>query len=87
MKFMFSNCKSLKTIDLSSFKINNEIIDLRDSVLGFLKILSPNCTNMSFMFEGCEKLTKIIINRKASEFLEKQKKKEIFPNIDILEVK
>ena len=59
MKWMFANCKTLKSIDLSSFKIKEEIIPLKDSFSNILKIVFNNCTNMSFMFYGCENLTSI----------------------------
>ena len=69
MEWMFNNCSSLQTLDLSSFDTSNVTKLIR--TFGYCKSLTAldlsnwdtsKVTNMDYMFKGCEKLTSLDVS-------------------------
>lgn len=69
MKYMFSDCNKLQTIDLSNFDTSN--VTNMNNMFNYCEKLSPlnlsnfdtsKVTNMSNMFYGCRKLTELDVS-------------------------
>ena len=78
MRYMFSDCSSLESIDLSSFNTTNvnnmSGMFSNCSSLKSIDLSSFNTTNvkdMSYMFSGCSSLKKdnIILNNKDDKII------------------
>lgn len=75
MRFMFSSCTSLETLDLSSFnteKVTNMVTMFENSKhLRSLKLpkgfIGSSVTNLKAMFRGCESLTELDLSGSNSE--------------------
>ena len=80
MSYMFSDCKSLESIDLSSFNTNkvtnmsNMFSDCKSlESIDLSSFNTNNVTDMSYMFDSCESLKKenIKINKNEKRILNK----------------